>query len=304
MSQRPSTAQVPHAISRRLVVRVEETAGLLDFVMRQLDGIGRNKAKSILTHGGVTVDGVVQTRYDFPLEPGEVVEIARRPSQSSVSLNYYTIIYEDPWLIVVDKQPGVLSVPVGRGSLNLKHMLDQYFVKTHQRCTAHVVHRLDCRTSGLMVYSKSLEVREAMHEDWHSTVFDRRYVAVVEGQFDRPSGRVTSWLTEDINYKMFSSPVDNGGKLAITNWWLMQQGRNCALVELRLQTGRKNQIRVHMSDLGHPVVGDGKYGGGQPYHNCRMFLHAFRLAFYHPVTHEPLEFDTPIPVDFLARVNQ
>ena len=286
--------RVPRNDDKAVVREVKQPATLLDFVMQALDGISRNKAKSILAHGGVTVDDRVQSHVDFPLDPGSVVKIRRHARPSSAVNPHFSIVYEDRWVVVVDKQQGVLSMPVGAGSLNMKNLLDRHFAETRQRCTAHVVHRLDARTSGLMVYAKSVEVQQQMTADWHSTVIDRRYVAVVDGIMEEPTGRIESWLHDTDRMVVVSSPVDDGGKWAATEWEVIETGPARSLLFLHLLTGRKNQIRVHMADLGHPVVGDGKYGH-QDDPGKRMCLHAFRLAFHHPVTGEPLYFETPIP---------
>ena len=287
---------------------VRESMPLLDFVMKSLDGIARNKAKSILAHGGVRVDGKVVTRHDHVLKPGSVVEVQRGPSMGAPSdSQFYTIVYEDPYIIVVDKQPGVLSMPVGAKSLNMKTLLDRHFALTHQRCTAHVVHRLDCRTSGLMLYAKRIDIQQQMQDGWHDRVFDRRYVAVVEGIPQQREGRVESWLRDNPRTDVVeSSPVQvEGSRFAVTHWRLLEANPHTmrALVELQLETGRKNQIRVHMSQEGHPVVGDGKYGH-QDDPGSRMCLHAFKLAFYHPVTGRPLDFETPIPNYFYRALDR
>ncbi|MBQ1485191.1 MAG: RluA family pseudouridine synthase, partial [Muribaculaceae bacterium] len=245
-------------------------------------------------HGGVTVDERVQTHVDYPLDEGSVVKIRRHARPSSANNRYYRIVYEDRWVVVVDKQQGVLSMPVGAGSLNMKTLLDRHFTETRQRCHAHVVHRLDTRTSGLMMYAKSSDIQQQLIADWHSTIIDRRYVAVVEGVMEQPSGKVESWLHDTDRMVVVSSPVDDGGKWSATEWELVEQGPERALLFLHLLTGRKNQIRVHMADIGHPVVGDGKYGH-QDDPGSRMCLHAFRLAFHHPVTGEAMVFETPIP---------
>lgn len=289
--------RVPRNDDKAVVREVKQPATLLDFVMQALDGISRNKAKSILAHGGVTVDDRVQSHVDFPLDPGSVVKIRRHARPSSAVNAHYRIVYEDRWVVVVDKQQGVLSMPVGAGSLNMKSLLDRHFAETRQRCTAHVVHRLDARTSGLMVYAKSVEVQQQMTADWHQTVIDRRYVAVVDGIMEEPTGKIESWLHDTDRMVVVSSPVDDGGKWAATEWEVVETGPARTLLFLHLLTGRKNQIRVHMADLGHPVVGDGKYGH-QDDPGKRMCLHAFRLAFNHPVTGEPLYFETPIPYYF------
>ena len=294
MANRRHDHRVPRNDDKAIVREVKEPAKLLDFVMQTLDGISRNKAKSILAHGGVTVDGQVQSHVDFPLDAGSVVQIRRHAQPASLNNRYFRIVYEDQWLVVVDKQQGVLSMPVGAGSLNMKTLLDRHFAETRQRCTAHVVHRLDARTSGLMVYAKSVDVQQQMTADWHSTIVDRRYVAVVEGVMEDPAGKVESWLHDTDRMVVVSSPVDDGGKWAATEWELVEQAQDRALLFLHLLTGRKNQIRVHMADIGHPVVGDGKYGH-QDDPGKRMCLHAFRLAFHHPVTGEDMYYETPIP---------
>ena len=294
MANRQHNHRVPRNDDKAIVREVKQPAKLLDYVMQTLDGISRNKAKSILAHGGVTVDGRIQSHFDYPLDEGCVVQIRRHARPSSTNNPYYRIVYEDRWVVVVDKQQGVLSMPVGAGSLNMKTMLDRHFAQTRQHCTAHVVHRLDCRTSGLMVYAKSFEVQQQMAADWHSTIIDRRYVAVVEGVMEDPAGKVESWLHDTDKMVVVSSPVDDGGKWSATEWELVEQADDRSLLYLHLLTGRKNQIRVHMADIGHPIVGDGKYGH-QDNPGSRMCLHAFRLAFHHPVTGEPLYFETPIP---------
>lgn len=286
--------RVPRSNDKAVTLEVKQPSTLLDFVMKALDGISRNKAKSILAHGGVTVDGQVRSHVDYQLDEGCVVQIRRHARPSSANSPHYRIVYEDRWIVVVDKQQGVLSMPVGAGSLNMKALLDRHFAETRQRCTAHVVHRLDARTSGLMVYAKSVDVQQQMTADWHSTIIDRRYVAVVEGVMEEPKGYVESWLHDTDRMVVVSSPVDDGGKWAATEWELVEQAADRSLLYLHLLTGRKNQIRVHMADIGHPVVGDGKYGC-QDDPGSRMCLHAFRLAFHHPVTGEPLYFETPIP---------
>ena len=294
MANRRHDHRVPRNDDKALVREVKQPDKLLNFVMHCLDGISRNKAKSILAHGGVTVDDRVQTHVDYPLDEGAVVKIRRHAQPSSARSPHYRIVYEDKWIVVVDKQQGVLSMPVGAGSLNMKTLLDRHFTETRQRCTAHVVHRLDARTSGLMVYAKSVDVQQQMTADWHSTIIDRRYVAVVEGVMEQPSGKVESWLHDTDRMVVVSSPVDDGGKWAATEWELIEQADSRSLLFLHLLTGRKNQIRVHMADIGHPVVGDGKYGHQDDPGN-RMCLHAFRLAFHHPVTGEALYYETPIP---------
>ncbi len=294
---------VPRVDTKFTQFLAREEMGLLDFVMKKLDGISRTKAKAILSGGGVLVDHQVQTRHDFAVKPDMLVEISKHPGPETRTRfdfgQYFAVVYEDDDVIVVDKADEVLSMGVGRNSLNMKDLLDRYFMETHQRCHAHVVHRLDTRTSGLMVYAKSVEAQQLMIADWHKTIIDRRYVAVVEGPMEKDHGHVESWLKDTPSMKIVSSRTNNGGKWASTDWQLIEQNEKFALLELHLHTGRKNQIRVHMQVLHHPIVGDYKYGSKTD-GTRRLCLHAFRLAFYQPRTHEPLHFETPYPSYFLS----
>ena len=207
------------------------------------------------------------------------------------------IIYEDQYLVVVEKNIGILSMAAGHKSLNVKSVLDDYFHKTRQACRAHVVHRLDRDTSGLMVYAKDMKTEQILEKNWHQIVYDRRYVAVLSGEMEEDDGTVANWLKDNKAYVTYSSPTDNGGKYAVTHFHVFDRKDNHSLVEFKLETGRKNQIRVHSADMGHPVCGDVKYGNGDnPLH--RLCLHAYVLCFYHPITHEHMEFDTPIPTSF------
>jgi 23S rRNA pseudouridine1911/1915/1917 synthase len=185
----------------------------------------------------------------------------------------------------------------GHSSLNVKTVLDDYFKKSRQKCSAHVVHRLDRDTSGLMVYAKDMETEQILEHHWHDIVYDRRYVAVCSGEVMEDEGTIENWLKDNNAYVTYSSPVDNGGKYAITHWHVLARTAEHSLVEFKLETGRKNQIRVHSADMGHPVCGDVKYGNGDdPLH--RLCLHAWLLCFHHPVTGEPMEFETPLPTAF------
>ena len=207
------------------------------------------------------------------------------------------IVYEDRYLVVVEKNIGILSMAAGHSTLNVKTVLDDYFKKSRQKCTAHVVHRLDRDTSGLMIYAKDKQTEMLLEQDWHHIVYDRRYVAVVSGVVEAPEGTIANWLKDNKAYITYSSPMDNGGKYAVTHFHVLGQNNDYSLVEYKLETGRKNQIRVHSADMGHPVCGDIKYGNGDDPIG-RLCLHAYVLCFYHPITHTPMTFETPIPTSF------
>ncbi len=276
---------------------VDEAAPLLEWLLRNL-GESRSKVKATLQGRGIKVDGKTVTQFDYPLQPGMKVAVSKtKRNQQSFKSRYVKIVYEDRWLVVIEKNIGILSMAAGHSSLNVKSVLDDYFHRSRQKCTAHVVHRLDRDTSGLMVYAKDMETEQLLEHNWHQIVYDRRYVAVVSGEMEQDEGTVRNWLKDNKAYVTYSSPVDNGGKLAITHWHVLDRTTDHSLVEFQLETGRKNQIRVHSADMGHPVCGDVKYGNGDdPLH--RLCLHAWLLCFTHPVTGERMEFQTPVPTAF------
>ena len=275
---------------------IDREAPLLEWMLSALPG-SKTKIKAILQGHGIKVDGKQVTQFDFPLKPGMKVSVSKSKKNDTFKSRYVNIVYEDRWLVVIEKKIGILSMAAGHSSLNVKSVLDDYFKRTRQKCTAHVVHRLDRDTSGLMIYAKDMQTEQLLERDWHGTVFDRRYVAVVSGEMEEDEGTIANWLKDNAAYITYSSPVDNGGKYAVTHFHTLKRTTEHSLVEFRLETGRKNQIRVHTSDMGHPVCGDIKYGNGDdPLH--RLCLHAYVLCFYHPVTGKPMEFETPIPAQF------
>ena len=276
---------------------VENSMPLLEWLLEHV-GQSRTKIKATLQGRGIKVNGKTVSQFDFPLLPGMKVAVSKtKRNQQQFKSRYVKIVYEDRWIIVVEKNIGILSMAAGHSSLNVKSVLDDYFKKSRQKCTAHVVHRLDRDTSGLMVYAKDIETEQILEHNWHQIVYDRRYVAVVSGEMMEDEGTIQNWLKDNKAYITYSSPVDNGGKLAITHFHVMDRTTEHTLVEFKLETGRKNQIRVHSADMGHPVCGDVKYGNGDdPLH--RLCLHAWLLCFHHPITGEPMEFETPIPTVF------
>lgn len=283
-----------------LIVREETT--LLEFLIQAMS-LSRNRAKDILAGHGVTVDRRNTTRYDEPLRPGQVVRVSKHKGSTQLLNSYVKIVYEDKDLIVIEKAPGILSMPATAKQYSVKQVLDEYFAKRHFKCTAHTVHRLDRETSGLMMYAKSIEIAKILEDNWHNIVFDRRYIAVVSGEMEREGGTIESWLKDNKAYITYSSDTDpGGGKYAVTHYHTLQKTPSCSLVELKLETGRKNQIRVHMQDIGHPVLGDQKYGNGRNPIG-RLCLHAYRLDFYHPRTGEVMNFETPYPSNFMKLLN-
>ena len=272
---------------------VKEEAPLLEWLLNHLQQ-SRSKVKATLQGRGIKVNGKVVTQFDFLLQPGMKIAVSQTKKNDQFKSRYVKIVYEDRYLVVVDKNIGILSMAAGQSSLNVKSVWDDYFRKTRQNCTAHVVHRLDRDTSGLMIYAKDMITEQILEHEWHQIVYDRRYVAVVSGEMEDDEGTIANWLKDNKAYVTYSSPVDNGGKYAVTHFHTLARTADHSLVEYRLETGRKNQIRVHSADMGHPVCGDVKYGNGDD---------PYVLCFYHPVTHQRMEFETPVPNDFKFIMN-
>ena len=288
-----------YAASKYNEFRVREETTLMEFLMKEMHGISRNRAKDILAGHGISVDRKLVTQYNFLLKPGMTVRVSKHRRKTELESKWLKIIYEDKDIIVIDKAPGILSMGATARQYCVKTILNEYFQKRHFKCHAHVVHRLDRDTSGLMLYAKSIEAAQILESDWKRRVFDRRYIAVVDGQMAQEGGTAESWLKDNKACVTYSSPVDNGGKWAVTHYRRVMTTDDLTLVELKLETGRKNQIRVHLADLGHPVCGDVKYGNGRnPLR--RLCLHAFRLYLYHPITGERMEFETPYPTEFTS----
>ncbi|MBE6335233.1 MAG: RluA family pseudouridine synthase [Lentimicrobiaceae bacterium] len=280
---------------------VREECELMEFLMKAMDGISRTKVKKMLTYDLVNVNDRAVSQHDFLLKPNMRVTI-KKSSEGNRFKNFWVkIVFEDDHILVIEKKPGILSSSTSPKDESVKSILNYYLDKSHQHANAHTVHRLDKFTSGLMIFAKSKKVALEFEEDWKERVYDRRYVALVHGELPKSQGTIASWLKDDSHYVTHSSQEDNGGKYAVSHYKKIKSGNGYSLVEMQLETGRKNQIRVHLQDLGCPVVGDSKYGdGSDPIH--RLGLHAYKLCFKHPVTGEDMKFETDIPKAFYAAV--
>lgn len=285
-----------------LTFKVVEPAQLIAFIMEKMHGVSRNRAKALISNRVVLVNNTITTHPLAELKPGDVVQLDRSKHKKSFHCKELDIVFEDPYLFIIDKHPGLLSMSNNSRQQTVQTVLNRYLEKGGGRNTSHLVHRLDRDTSGLMVYAKDVQTQQSLINGWQQLVTDRRYLALVKGEFEQTRGRIQSWLTEDKKFVTHSSPVDNGGKYAVTHYNVLASSNGYSLVECELETGRKNQIRVHMADLGHPVVGDRKYGSDEDPMR-RLGLHAYMLCFTHPVTGKHLRFETPVPFCFEKLLN-
>ncbi len=294
---RKNTNYTPPPKMTRL--KVSEATQLMDFLLAKMGGMSRSSVKSLLGHRQVTVNEKVVTQFDYMLKPADSVVINNTRGNVELVHPKLRIIFEDSDLIVVEKKEGLLSVTTGRETETTAFLiLKNYVKKSSTRNKIYTVHRLDRETSGVILFAKHSDAQHILRDNWHEIVTKRVYVAVVEGKVEKESDRIVSWLTEnEVSLKISSSRTDNGGKEAITNYRVIKSNDEFSLLEIELETGRKNQIRVHMESIGHPIVGDRKYGSTTTI--GRLALHARVLEFYHPMTSEPLHFETPVPREFL-----
>ena len=293
--------------------RVEAPAELLSFLLTKMGGMTRTSIKQLLGQRRVKVNNAIQTRHDTLLRKGDLITIESGRGNAELRHPKLRIIYEDDALIVVEKKNGLLTVPyIPKSSeTTALSILKEYVKKQSRQASVYVVHRLDRETSGVLVFAKSPELQEYMRTYWRQLVSKRTYIALVEGKLQKREGTITSWLTEDDRTAMVSSsPTDNGGQKAITHYKVLKESTlqsddttlttEYSLVELNLETGRTNQIRVHMATLKHPVVGDRKYGNGNDSSPIdRLCLHARTLEFIHPMTEKKVRFEAPVPKEFM-----
>jgi 23S rRNA pseudouridine1911/1915/1917 synthase len=278
---------------------VTQPAELLTFLLEHLSSLGRNSVKSLLARGQVSVNDRAVTTYNFPLQPGHIVSIHKDKSLMEQPILGLSILHEDEDIIVIRKEAGLLSVAADQeNEITAYRQLTAHVRKDNPRNRVFIVHRLDRDTSGVMVFAKSENVQQILQNSWQEMVKERYYTALVEGKVKKIEGTISSWLKESSTLKMYSSPYPNDGQHAVTHYRLVQTNGSFSLLDIHLETGRKNQIRVHMQDIGHPVVGDKKYGSKSKAIN-RLGLHARVLAFIHPTKGNLLRFETDIPKMFL-----
>lgn len=294
------------------ILRVDQPCLLMDFLQSKMGGMAKASIKQLLGQRRVRVNNAIQTRHDTPLHKADTVTILSGRGNIELRHPKLRIIYEDDALIVVEKKNGLLTVPYNPNSSETTALsiLKEYVKKQSRQQSVYVVHRLDRETSGVLVFAKSPELQEYMRTYWKQLVSKRTYVALVEGRLDKKSGTITTWLTEDNRTMMvYSSPTDDGGQKAVTHYKVIKESSlqtddtvitdAYSLVELNLETGRTNQIRVHMQSIGHPVVGDRKYGHGNDSSPVdRLCLHARTLEFIHPMTEKKVRFEAAAPKEF------
>jgi 23S rRNA pseudouridine1911/1915/1917 synthase len=280
----------------------------IDHLVQELVGLSRSQVTGLFDHGCVRVGGAICTQPGQRLAAGDRVEIKydshqRYHPQPKARRNLgFEIVYEDKQLIVVIKPAELLTVPTIRRETNtLQHKVAEYVKHVSKGRDALTVHRLDRGVSGLLVLAKSQEIVRQLKDQFAASKPEREYVAIVAGQMEQEHGTFESLLATDKDLNRFSTEDEEIGQLAITHYRVIARLRDTTLVQVRLETGRRNQIRVHFAEAGHPVLGDERYQPELAAHphwlHRRMSLHARLLGFEHPTTGEPLRFEAPLPTE-------
>jgi 23S rRNA pseudouridine1911/1915/1917 synthase len=269
---------------------------LLDFLATHYPEASRTTLRQMLEQSRICVNGGIEKIARRELAPGDTVDVDRKTSRRNLPPEIQ-IFFEDDDLIVIDKAAGLLSVATeGEKEKTAQAYLNTYLRSPRHIERVHVVHRIDRDTSGVMMFTRNFNVREAMKERFARHEIERVYVALIEGRLPKPEGTFRSNLEEgsDLTVRSVRPP---GGKLAITHYRTLGAGDSYSMLEVTLETGRRNQIRAHLSEAGHPVVGDVRYGA-KTNPIGRLGLHALVLGFEHPGDGRPMRFTSPLPDAF------
>jgi 23S rRNA pseudouridine1911/1915/1917 synthase len=286
--------------NKQTELKVKHDADLQEYII-EVTGKSRTAVKSLFAHKQVFVDGQNVSKHDFKVRKNQVITInSVGTSLDKIDLNNVKIVFEDDDIIVVDKPSGLLSVSTETGGGVTTYSILRNYVKMKSSLNKiFIVHRLDRDTSGLMLFAKNERAKRILQSNWDNIVQQRKYVAVVCGELRKDKETVISYLKENAAMRMYVSKNANDDALrAVLTYHVIKKNRNFSLIDVELETGRKNQIRVQMQEIGHSIAGDKKYGG-KPSSIGRLALHAQTLEFIHPVTHEKMRFSTKIPKKFM-----
>ena len=273
---------------------VEKDGELLDYLYSKLD-MPKKRIKQYLTHGAIFVNNNRTTKYNYKLVPG--MNIVIDTDNKNKKTLPFDILFEDDHIIVVNKPSGLLTIATNKEKdKTLYHIVREYLVSKDKNSRVFIVHRLDKDTSGIVVLAKDEKAKNKLQENWNEYVSLREYIAIVYGQMSKESDRIVQNLKETKTNLVYVSRNDDG-KEAITNYKVIKANDNYSELSINIETGRKNQIRVAMASIKHPIVGDKKYGDPKD-KESRLFLHANRLKMYYPEIKKELLFETPIPNEF------
>jgi tRNA pseudouridine32 synthase/23S rRNA pseudouridine746 synthase/23S rRNA pseudouridine1911/1915/1917 synthase len=269
---------------------------LLDLLIEQFPESSKTTIRSWIKEGRVSVDGKPVTIASMIIAPEQKIILGNRKKFLEEGIR---ILYEDSHIVAVDKPEGILSVAT---DFQKQLTVHAFLKKRYYPAPAQVVHRLDQETSGVMIFARSNVAWDRLKKIFEAHDIERSYTAIVEGHFIKPSGTWQGYLVEDANYHVHQTKDETEGRLAITHFEVKAISKRYSRINCRLETGRKNQIRVHCQDAGYPIAGDKKYGAmTDPIK--RLCLHAHFLSFNHPITGKKMSFESPIPEGFFKLVS-
>ncbi|MBK8229250.1 MAG: RluA family pseudouridine synthase [Candidatus Eisenbacteria bacterium] len=296
-------------ISKRLVLD-SALPQRLDHVVQELTQLSRREIKGLLDHETVSLNGEACTQGQVRVAPGDTVEVTydphtryhERPRSAERGANFRRV-FEDEALIVVDKAAMVLTQPTERHESNtLVDLVGRYLARSGGRHRPLLVHRLDRETSGLLVLAKSPRAAEGLERQFRAHTAEREYLAILAGNMERGEGTIESMLATNLALTRFSTEDESLGERAVTHFKVRGRKHGATTVRVRLETGRRNQIRVHFAEAGHPVLGDRRYRPEIARHSlwshARLALHAAVLGLAHPLTGQPLRWEAAAPAAF------
>lgn len=280
--------------------KTSKPVDLITFLKDCFPGKSRKNILSLLKHRQVSIDHKIVTQYNHPIEAGQNVTVNFSKVIQGSPKKGLKIIFEDSYLVVIEKPHGLLSIATDKEKFRTAYrILSDQTKMNDPRNRIFIIHRLDREASGIMMFAKNKMIQEQLQKSWQDEVIERKYAVVVEGIVEKNEDTVVSWLKENTTGLVYSTQIPNEGQKAITHYRVLKRNRKFSLLEVELETGRKNQIRVQMKEIGHPVIGDRKYGAKSDAIR-RLGLHAMVLSFIHPVSGEKMHFETAVPELFLT----
>jgi len=278
---------------------VKQEGSLAGILLQEFRDASKTSVKNLISHGCIKVNGKMVTNPTAIIISGDTVEYTKRKKSQTKIKAPFPVLFEDEGILVAEKPPGILTIgEQGAGGTSFyKIILNYISERSKGKERIFIVHRLDREVSGLVVFAKSEKIQQKLKENWKQS--KKLYYALVEGHPREQTGTIKTWLADGKGQKVISVRHQEGAKLAITHYKILDKTDHFTLLEVQLETGRKNQIRVHLSEMGCPVVGDRRYGADDRFER-RIRLHAFYLSFPHPVTGRNAEFKSKMPKSFLV----
>lgn len=274
---------------------VEYDSLLLEYLILNIKNKSKNNIKSLLKNRQILVNNKVITKYDYKIYKGNRITINYNVDRSDNNLD---IIFEDNNILVINKPSGLLTIANEKEKEKTAyHMVREYLNNKKKGSKVFIIHRLDKDTSGIVMFAKNPTIQKLLQDNWEDQALCREYIAIVEGVLDKKEGTIKTYLKENSTNLMYSTNDTISGKLAITSYKVLKENKKYSLLQINLKTGRKNQIRVHMSELGNPIIGDKKYGSKINPIN-RLGLHASYLEIINPITKNAMKFKSKIPRKF------